>query len=115
MALASCAKEEVIIPLHLTVSTFEVRFDAAGGNQKVDYCYSGSWSEASEECEWIDTKVFIRSDDGTMKELSITAEENTTGEPRECEITLSVMREGKQPGSIAERIDRTIKVYQSAE
>ena len=46
LAAVSCSKEEApVIPLHLTVSTYEVSFDAAGGNQQIDYCYSGDWTD----------------------------------------------------------------------
>lgn len=116
LAAVSCSKEEApVIPLHLTVSTYEVSFDAAGGNQQIDYCYSGDWTEAAEECDWLDTKLFISQEDGSMKTLSITAEENTTGKARETEIILSVMREGDQPGSIIERLDRVVTVRQAGE
>ena len=75
----------------------------------------GSWAEANEECDWIETKIFISPDDASMKILSIDVKENTTGAEREGEIIVSVFREGKKTGSIAERLDRAVKVRQSAE
>lgn len=112
-ALSSCTKE--VIPLHLTVSTYEVGFGAEGGNEQINFCFVGSWAEANEECDWIETKIFISPDDASMKILSIDVKENTTGADREGEIVVSVFREGKKTGSIAERLDRAVKVRQSAE
>ncbi len=111
LATASCTKD---FPLHMSVSTYEVEFDATGGTRQIEFCFKGNWAEAYEECDWIETKIFISEDDGELKRLSITAEENNTGVPRECEITLSAFREGKKPGSVSERLDRVITVYQDA-
>lgn len=111
----SCSKEPVKPPLHITVSTYEVEFTKAEETRNIDYCFVGDWSEASTAEDWISTKTFISSEDGSMMKLSISVKENSTGADRKGTVVLSTIREGKKPGSIKDRIDRVITVSQSAE
>lgn len=111
----SCSKEPVKPPLHITVSTYEVEFTKAEDTRNIDYCFVGDWSEASTAEDWISTKTFISSEDGSMMKLNISVKENSTGADRKGTVVLSTIREGKKPGSIKDRIDRVITVSQSAE
>lgn len=111
----SCSKDSVKPPLHITVSTYNVEFTKAGDSRNIDYCFVGDWSEAKSDADWISTKTFISSEDGSMMKLNITVKENNTGADREGTVILSTIREGKKPGTVKDRIDRVISVSQSAE
>lgn len=114
-ALSSCTKEIPKPPLHITVSTYEVNFTKEASFQNIDFCFIGDWTTSSTQDSWIETKVFTNSDDSQMEKLNISVTENTTGAPRKGKVVVSTIREGKQSGSIADRIDRVVTVYQAAE
>lgn len=114
-AVSSCSKDPVKPPLHITVEEYEVNFDKNAGSHDVTFCYIGDWCESSDNADWCDTKVFVTIEDGHMVRLNVAVDENTSGQDRECEVTVSTIREGKKPGTVADRIDRVIKIRQSAQ